>query len=178
MKFKKTIVATLVLATHLCACSMKTVQKVSTVFDIGAHCINAGNYRLTEWGSIPPDYEEYLGVYISSYRYVLKHDGTISFDATYLFERVSGEGRYEEHEVGVYQASELGPNKKIDIALPSRRCVLTWEPNPREPTGNLVGRLWEQRTMVFPFKESSISRGDSVDVYIVLVSENLSPWPL
>lgn len=162
----------------LCGCASRTTTMVNTVLDVGFRLLNAGNYLLTEWGEKPADYEEYRGTYISSYRYEFKHDGTAYFDAVYLFEAEAGEGRYEEHEIGVYKASGIGPNKTISVSLPSRNAVLTWEPNPRDPIGELVFRMWEKRKLSFEEFYGIGLGADDKDIYFMLSSENISPWPL
>ena len=179
MSYKKRRLFVFTMAAFLlCGCASRTTTTVNTVLDVGFWFLNAGNYLLTEWGEKPDDYEEYKGTYVSSYRYEFKHDGTAYFDAVYLFEAEAGEGRYEEHEIGVYKASGIGPNKTISVSLPSRNTALTWEPNPRDPTGELVFRMWEKRIMSFGKTSAEHEAKANITVYLMFYSEYISPRPL
>ena len=180
MRYKRKMFLTILalISGCLCGCVQRTNTVTLTVYDVGFRFLNAGNMRLTEWGGIPEGYIEYKGSYIRSYHYVFKHDGTVSFDATYGFEKSPGEGLYEEHETGTYSSRVLGPNQTIDIVLPSRRAKWTWEPNPRNPIDSLVFRTYEKRVMDFGAVDDAHSAMENVEVFLMFYSERVSPRPL
>lgn len=170
----KRFLSLLLLATMLSSCTTRTKTVDSTVFDTGIKAVNIGNHRLTEWGAKPADYEEYLGTYILSCRYVFRHDGTVNYRRVYLNHGV----QMTEEDDGRYYSRVLGPNATIQISLSSRSATLTWEPNPREPHGSLVFRLWEERVMSLPEAGDSRPEKESSSVYFMFYSENVSPHPL
>ena len=180
MRYKNrlSLVLLAVFASALFSCSKRTNTVTYTVYDVGFIFLNAGNKRLTEWGGIPEGYIEYKGSYVRSYHYSFKHDGTVLFDAVYGFKDESGENFYEEHEIGTYSSIALGPNQTISIMLPSRTALWTWEPNPRDPTGELVFRTWEKRTLSFGFVDDQHPEIMNADCFFMFYSEKVSPHPL
>ena len=160
------------------SCSMRTAVTNSTVFDVQFSMVSAGNIPLTEWQITPPEYEDYYGSYIKSYSYRFYHDGSVEFSATYGFAKDVGDVPYSEKEMGTYFAWTMGPNQTISITLPTRTAVLTWEPNPREPYGSLVFRVWENRVMDFGYVDEAHPDRKNVNGYIVLRSQSITPHPI
>ena len=170
----KRLLLVLFLTMAFSSCTMRTNTISSTIFDTGIRAVNIGNYQLTEWGTKPADYEEYLGTYILSCRYVFRHDGTVKYRRVYLDHGVQ---TIEEDE-GTYYSRTLGPNATIQVSLSYRSATLTWEPNPREPDGSLVFRLWEERIMPLPKANDSRPEECISKLYFMFYSENISPHPL
>ena len=160
------------------SCPVRTATSNSTVFDVQFTMVSAGNIPLTEWQDIPQGYEDYRASYIKSYSYRFYHNGSMEFVALYGFFGDTGDELYCEKEVGTYQAAKMGPYQRINIALSTRETVLTWEPNPRDPAGNLVFRVWENRIMDFGCVDDDHPAQENVNVYIVLLSQSISPHPL
>ncbi len=166
--------------TLLClgSCVARTALQASTVFDVRFSLVSAGNMALTEWQIIPPDYEDYLGSYIKTYSFRFYHDGSVTFSATYGFTKIGEDKPYCEEENGSYTSITMGPGGTISVSLPSRETLLTWEPNPRDPTGSLVFRIWEHRTMTFDYIDEDHPAITDADLYVVLRSESISPRPI
>ena len=160
------------------SCALRTGVKNNTVFDVSFKIVSAGNYALSEWGLRPPGYEDYYASYVKTYQYRFFHDGSVVFDATYGFTRAGESNTFVEHESGTYYASVMGPKQTITLALASRATVLTWEPNPRDPTGSLVFRVWEKRIMDFESIDDTHPAKSNVELYVVLLSQSISPTPL
>lgn len=160
------------------SCSMRTATTNTTVLGVKFSMVSAGNMPLTEWQIIPPEYEDYRGSYIKSYSYRFYHDGSVEFTATYGFSSDAGNQPFSEKETGIYRADNMGPGQRINVTLPTRATILTWEPNPRDPTGDLVFRIWENRLMDFGYVDDNHPARQNVNGYVVLRSESISPGPI